>query len=443
MRRPSIRSLAGGAAGIAAGIVVGVAFTAVSAATAVRPSAEVPIEAAHVPPVLTVPGEPVQLRFAIVCAPRDDGQPCDGSGEVYLRPGQDGPFRVLDLQRGVDSTEGRYFVDVPREVASSAEGFSYYAVLRGAGGTLTLPAGGAEAPHRSFPLRNPAELELRPHAFGHVRQADARVVDAAWGSDRGQVGLAGTRALGFTGPSSFDVAEDGTVTLLDQADGRIQRWARGRPEVVPVAVSGGLADLAVEPDGSIDVLEPPTRETPEPLLRSFRPDGALKWTRQLADRTWAALTSGPDGPIVQQQPSEQWFGAGERHGKPGRAVARGRQLIVARVGDGELRVADLAGHAVTRTWRITSATPLGEVQLVEPVGNDVVAVVKTYTDDRAEFLVFSLRRTQIVKLFSLGSQAWAETAPLARLRLSRSSVYQLGSTPAGAFVDRFDLEVRP
>jgi hypothetical protein len=401
----------------------------------------VPIEAAHVPPVLTLPGEPVRLRFAIVCAPRDDGRPCDGSGEVYLRAGQDGPFRQFDLQRGADSREGRYFIDVPREVVSSTDGFSYYAVLRGAGGTLTLPAGGAEAPHRSFPLWSAAELELGPHAFDNVRQADARVVDAAWGSGLGEVGLTGTRALGFTGPSSFDVAADGTVTLLDQANGRLQRWARGRPEIVPVGVSGGLADLAVEPDGSIHVLEPPTRETPQPLLRSFRPDGTLKWTRPLADRTWAGLASGPDGPTVQQQPSEQWFGAGERHGKPGRPVARGRQLLVARVGDRELRVADLGGQTIKRGWRITSATPLGEVQLVEPVGNDLVAVVKTYTEDRAEFVALVLEPTRIRKRFSLASPAWAETAPLARFRLSGSSLYRLGSTPAGAFVDGFDLEV--
>jgi hypothetical protein len=36
---------------------------------------------------------------------------------------------------------------------------------------------------------------------------------------------------------------------------------------------------------------------------------------------------------------------------------------------------------------------------------------------------------------------WAESAPLARFRLAGSSLYQLGSTPAGAFVDRYDLEV--
>jgi hypothetical protein len=441
MRRPSIRSLAGGAAGIVAGIAGGVAFTAVSAGTAAQPAPSVPIEAAHVPAVLTLPGEPVQLRFAIVCTPREDGRPCDGSGEVYLRAGQTGSFSRLELQTGTDSREGRYFVDVPPEVASSPDGFSYYAVLRGGTESLTLPAGGAEAPHRSFPLRGATNVELGRHGFGRVRQPDARVVDARWGGDLGEVGLTGTRALGFTGPSSFDVAADGTVTLLDQANGRIQRWARGRSDAVPIEVSGGLADLAVEPDGTIDVLEPPNRETPHPYLRSFRRDGEPKWTRKLTERTWAGISSGPEGPVVHQQPSEQWFGPGERGGKPGRPVARGRQLLVARVGDRELRVADLAGNTVKRAWRITSTTPLGEVQLVEPMGNELVAVVKTYTEDRAEFVVLALEPMRIRMRFSLASPAWTETAPLARFRLSGSALYRLGSTPGGAFVDRFDLEV--
>ena len=118
MRRPGIRSLAGGAAGIVAGVIGGIALTSTSAATGPMPT--VPgLDAVHIPPVLTRPGEPVILRYAIVCAPRDDGEPCDGSGSVYVRPGQSGPFRRLTLMRDADSGRGRYFVDLPSEIASS------------------------------------------------------------------------------------------------------------------------------------------------------------------------------------------------------------------------------------------------------------------------------------------------------------------------------------
>jgi hypothetical protein len=46
-----------------------------------------------------------------------------------------------------------------------------------------------------------------------------------------------------------------------------------------------------------------------------------------------------------------------------------------------------------------------------------------------------------VDRFAVESREWAESAPLARFRLAGSSLYRLGSTPAGLFVDRFDLEV--
>jgi hypothetical protein len=454
MRRPSVRSLAGGAAGIVAGVAGGIALTSVSAASV--PSAAPPglIETAHLPPVLTLPGEAIRLRYALVCSPREDGLPCAGSGVVHVRAGQEGPFRELVLQRGEESKEGRYFVDLPAEVASSREGFSYYAVLRddAAGAPVTVPSGGAAAPQRSFPLLHAVEVELGAHMFGRLRRRDARVVDAPWGSAIGEAGLAGSRELGFAGPSSFDVGPGAVVTVLDQVNGRLQRWVGGRATATPVAVSGGLADLAVEPDGTVDVLEPPNRETPAPVLRSFGRDGMLEWAQRLSDRTWAKLELGPDGPIVQQQPSEQWLPVAvggvpldrvsqAEQGRTGRPHAQGREVVVQRVGAGELRLAETAGKAIVRAWRVTSATPLGEVQLAAPFGSRVVVVVKTYIDERDEFLVLVLDRSGLVRRFALEPAQWAEAAPLARFRLAGSALYQLGSTPKGAFVDRFDLEV--
>jgi hypothetical protein len=215
---------------------------------------------------------------------------------------------------------------------------------------------------------------------------------------------------------------------------------------VRIGVDDGLADFAVEADGSYDVLEPTS------TLRSFRADGSAKWTQTLSDRTWAKLARGPSGPVVQQQPSEQWMPVAEqgrpltrsaqaRAGRPGRPLAEGREVIVERVGESELRVAEAAGNAPLRSWRITSGTPLGEVQLAEPQANRIVLVTKTYTDELDEFLVLVLDSKGLAHAFSVAAPAWAETAPLARFRLAGSSLYRLGSTPAGAFVDRFDLEV--
>ena len=454
MRRPGIRSLAGGAAGIIAGVIGGIGLTSISAAGGPTPAGP-RIDAVHNPPVLTRAGEPVTLRYGIVCAPREDGEPCDGSGSVFVRAGQNGPFRQLMLRRGDDSSEGRYFVDLPAEIASSRAGFSYYAVLRdgATGATTTVPAGGDAAPQRSVPLRDATEVDLGVHAFGRDRSPDERVVAAPWGSGVGEAGLAGSRELGFVGPSSFDVTADGTVAVLDQVNARVQRWSRAGVKATNVEVSSGLADFALEPGGTMDVLEPPSRMSPAPVLRTFRSDGTARWAQRLADRTWAKLAAGPAGPVVQQQPSEQWLPVGEHgaplarvaqagHGRAGRSFASGREVVVERVGAGELRLAELAGDAVVRSWRITSTTPLGEVQLAEPRGKRLVVVAKTYTDDRSEYVVLVLDRSGIVNSFAVASLEWTESAPLARFRLAdSSSLYRLGSTRAGLLVDRFDLEV--
>jgi hypothetical protein len=85
---------------------------------------------------------------------------------------------------------------------------------------------------------------------------------------------------------------------------------------------------------------------------------------------------------------------------------------------------------------------LAEVQLAELLGQQLVIVARVYTDDADEFVGLVLGAEGLTRRFSLDAADWAETAPLGRFRVAGSSLYQLGSTPAGAFVDRFDLEVR-
>lgn len=450
MRRPRIRSLAGGAAGIAAGVIGGIALTAASAAGPPSGSpAPAFVDAAHVPPVLTVRGEPVSLRYAIVCPPRDDGRPCDGSGTVYLRAGGTGAFRPFALARGADSVNGRYFIDVPADVAGSPGGFSYYAVLRDerTGASITVPAGGADAPQVSRPLQAATLVQLGRHVFGNVRAPDAPVAAAGWGASLREVGLAGTRELGFAGPSSFDVEDDGTVDILDSVNGRVLRWARGRPpEAVSLGDPAELADFAVAADGSFDVLEPHGR------LKHYLGDGTAAWEQQLADRTWAKLAHGRSGPVVLQQPSEQWMPAAvgaapltpKQQGQAAHTakhLANGGDVLVDRVGESELRVAELHGGKERRSWRIMSATPLGEVQLAESHGNHIVVVTRAYTENRDEFEVLLLDRGGLAGHFAAESNSWTETAPLARFRLTRDGLYRLRTTPSGTFVDRFDLEV--
>jgi hypothetical protein len=128
-------------------------------------------------------------------------------------------------------------------------------------------------------------------------------------------------------------------------------------------------------------------------------------------------------------------------GRAGRRLADGSDVVVLRTAVGELRLARVVDGHVRTGWRILSDTPLGEVQLAEQIGGRMVVVVKTYTDAADEFLVLVLDGRGLVRQLALRSSEWAASAPLARFRLAGRSLYQLGSTPSGAFVDRYDLEV--
>ena len=118
----------------------------------------------------------------------------------------------------------------------------------------------------------------------------------------------------------------------------------------------------------------------------------------------------------------------------------GGSVVVYRLRAGnELRVALVGPNGVRQAWRILSATPIGEIQLAQPFGAGLVVVFAVYTDADTEFEALVLDASGVVEEVTLPAAEWAETAPVSRFRLASSSLYQLGSTPSGVFVDRFDL----
>jgi hypothetical protein len=279
------------------------------------------------------------------------------------------------------------------------------------------------------------------------------VAEAAWGDGPNDVGLEQGRNLPPIGGTAFDVDTSGTVAVLDEAHKRLLRWrdeARD-PSRVPLTINGTLADMSVAGDGTVYVLESTGAAGGGNALRVFGPNGAVVARGDMAEGS-TQVRIGPSGPVVLQQPSGQWMQATadgtvlpapsqQKSGRPGRPVRGGDEVIVLRVGN-EVRTALVGPNGLRRAWRVTSETPLAEVQLAEPVGNQLVLVVRVYTDNLSEFLGLVLGPKGIAHAFSLASADWAETAPLSRFRLVGSSLYQLGSTPAGLFVDRFRLEVK-
>jgi hypothetical protein len=416
------------------------------------------IEATHLPPLLNAADDNLSaLRYDIECAaPATELESsCDIEGTVYVRLGGSSPFRPLAL--AVDGGSGsRYTAALPADVADSVTGFSYYATIRDrrSGTTVTLPAGGASAPQRSLRLTNPINIDLGAHHFGSAHQASARVASASWGDGVADVGIEEGPQLEPIGASSFDVDATGTVTVLDEAHKRLLRFASGAPSTpsaVPVGIRGTIADLAALPNGSTYILESVADSGENPLVRSFDAAGHLNGTWHAAEPTVSTLRIGATGPQALEYPAAQWMpiaidaadASGTTQlakGRSGRAVAGGREIVAQREGN-EARVALVGPTGVVRSWRIRSATPLAEIQLAETLGDRVVLVLRTYTDTRAAFVVLVLNDRGLEQHLSIDPSEWAEAAPLSRFRLVGSSLFHLGSTPTGMFVDRFDLEV--
>ena len=416
------------------------------------------IEATHLPPLLTAADDHLSaLQYDIECAAPaiELESSCDIEGTVYVRTGASASFRPLAL--AVDaSSGGRYAAALPADVADSTSGFSYYATIRDrvTGTTVTLPAGGASAPQRSLRLANPINVDLGAHHFGSAHPASAQVASASWGNSVTDVGIEEGPQLEPIGASSFDVDATGTVTVLDEAHKRLLRFASGAPSTplaVPVGIRGTIADLAARPDGGTYILESVADPGETPLVRGFDAAGHPNGTWHAAEPTASTLRIGANGPQVLEYPAAQWMPIANdardvsattqlAKGRSGRAVAGGREIVAQREGD-EARVAIVDQTGVVRSWRIRSATPLAEIQLAETIGERVVLVLRTYTDTRAAFVVLVLSDRGLAHHFSIDPSEWAEAAPLSRFRLVGSSLFHLGSTPTGMFVDRFDLEV--
>jgi hypothetical protein len=444
--------------GVAIGITAGLASITLAAADRVEPAHPVVFDATHLPPLLTISGEPVELAYDVHCASGDDAEAeagCDVRGAVFVRSAGPGRYERHELEIRMADGSRQLVARVPDELAGQPDGFEYYAVIEAPvlDQRLTVPAGGADAPHVSRRLKRPVDVALGRHVFGSYQRADARIAFASWGGGATQAGLEQGRELGMTGPSAFDVDAAGTLTVLDQANRRFLRWRKDAraPTRTPISVMGTIADIAVGNDGTTYVLESTTERGRNALVKRFDDTGRQLEAIETAERTSSQIRMAPGGPLVLSHPSHHWTPvtlggvpaspeAQLRRGRAGRRLRSGGEIVVFRHAN-ELRLATISGQGTTG-WRLTSSTQLGEVQLAEPLGERVVVVARMYDDDVDEFAVLVLDGKGLADRFTLDAADWAETAPLSRFRLVGRFLYRLGSTAAGAFVDRFDLEVR-
>src|SRR5690349_23266564 len=143
---------------------------------------------------------------------------------------------------------------------------------------MAIPAAVAGAAHaaRTDPV---IEVALGAHTFGTLTPADSVV--ARVGPD-GVGWVEGHEGASY-GPSSFEVASNGSVWLLDTVRDRLVSWRRGRPDqpASTVPIPGSSADFAFGPDGTIYVTTHRPGETM--MLDAVNSEGQLRWRGPLAE----------------------------------------------------------------------------------------------------------------------------------------------------------------
>lgn len=418
------------------------------------------LKATYSPPKLRAPGDPQEIRYDISCLP-PDGDPdgpgvCDGSGTVYFHSSGNTAASV-PLQIDPNAQVGRYVAAVPSSIWN-APWFSYYAIIRdnASGRTTSVPPGGSVAPQFSFGVGAPT-VELGDHVFGQTRAATARVASADWGSGDGQVGLEDGIDLP-AGAASFDVDSSGNVYLLDEANSRMLESGPGGATQIPLpGLTGVRGDLRISDNGTAYVLETANAAFPKPLLRAYTLQGSPIGSAPVADSAAAQVRVSGSTAYVSEYPSSLWApvllnngrapvdpSAQLASGTPGAPVGAGHVVVLST--GSEIRVGTYLESGTTyqlSAARITSRTPVADIQLAQALPSGRLLVVfSVYTETQHEYEAVVLDQSgSLVEQFSLPTAEWAQSMPLSRFRLVGSSLYELGSTESGAFVDRYDLGV--
>ena len=400
-------------------------------------------EILHTPVLLARAGEPVELRYDVVCgaSQKEPRVACSPKGSVFVRP------------------EGRSTSSSIRSRASKA-GCSPPRCLwarRAPASTTTPRSRTGAARMRAFP-RERVLHRITSGRFGPGRRSLSTSRSAgrgllarwphrfAWGKGEHALGLDSGREQSRIGPSAFDVAPDGSIVLLDQVNRQLVVMRGGKRSELPIAFAGGEGDLAVSPDGTIYVLD---AGGAAPSVAAYTPAGDLIAETPLAEPSADMVRAGPSGPIVHAYPSEMWLPAGAGRppltpneqiagARPARSFGNGVGVVVSASPD-EARLALVRGDRVLHAWLLRSSTSLGEVQLAEPYEDGLLAVVRLWNEKQAEFRVVRLTIDGAAESFSVDRAEWAETASLSRFRLHGDTLYQLRSTASGLEIATFEI----
>ena len=357
-----------------------------------RAAASPDMEFVHaLPPGLLQPGEKVTLTATAEIV-QSGTHPV---GAAYVRGSAHAPFTRLPMTYNPDALELQ--VSVPAQFLRGSI-FEDYVVVRDpkTGQVVTLPAGGAAAPYRSWIIAHPVTVALGTHTFGDFAKPQAIVARAAVGSGPGQVGIHhGTGGELSYGPTSFDIAPDGTVWVADTVNGRLLAYAPGKPGFPERTVTTAPLPLEVTiaPNGRIYVMTgSPFSQVNPRKVTAYSPTGKQLWTEPVYDFIFNnVMRADRDGVIRIDDPLLGWIPVTNRAGgpltiaqqtrrtTPYQPLGHGLQLPHTAYSEHQDRI----GLATTtgtlqHTWWLTSRTLSDPEWPPTRVGRDIVAFTTPY-----------------------------------------------------------------
>jgi hypothetical protein len=324
----------------------------------------------------------------------------------------------------------------------------------------------------------PPPVALGIHRFGHLHPPEAIVARV----DPDQVGFSsppkGADGVSF-GPWSFDVAQDGSVWLLDEVNHQLLVWQAGQPNRpartvrLPMDPLERIANFTVAADHTIyATYVPPPGPGPKTLrLAALTPSGQVRWTAATTDEIFnAELSIGPDNALYLDgghSGTQDWtplttpagrplpLAEQRRRTSPHQPLPGGLRLAAthqAMGGEWRLALTNQAGRTLGG-WRVTSQSDLGALAGTPAlVGGDPVVVVEVSQQTKTRFLY----EYQVLRLARAGGTSLRfaiapETrvvygdAPMTGLRVGPDGqLYQLRSSrTAGVRIARYSLTPVP
>ncbi|HEY3011022.1 MAG TPA: hypothetical protein VGJ63_23610 [Micromonosporaceae bacterium] len=404
---------------------------------------------------IAVNGEPFRVEFAVTA----EAVP---SGVLYVGNDTTPGYVAVPLRVGESAWDGPALLGQVPAFVVHGQRLRYYAVFRapGTGQTATVPAAGAAGPRQVWVVATPVEVRLGRHRFGALTAADAVV--ARVGADG--VGWEQPSEGAWSGPSSFEIAADGGVWLLDDLNKRLLGWQPGRPDrpagAVPLPVFP--ADFALGPNGTFYLTGPGTPAEKTMVLYSITADGRVRWRVLLAtDLFNGQLRMGPDGVLYDVVP-DGWIpvttaagtplsvGEQRRLTQPDQPVPGGGRLVVTYVSrrDARIAVLDATGKPV-RAWRVTSATDMAGPGAALPAlaDGDPVLPLDVFEDAptwKLEQLALRLTASGAPVRLNLDNAIWGDQ-PTTEYRVGPDGAfYQLQtSRTTGVKIVRYGLGTLP